>query len=111
MTNGARDLGVFSFAMVMISCLWVYRQRDSSNGMVIPSRLLLASSLLVAANYLMVYFVYNVPWTFQMYLYVGVVYWAVVAGWNWRGYGRWRDDQQDEKDTNATEEETPYIAA
>lgn len=115
MTNGARDLGVFSFAMVMVSCLVVYRKRNSVDGMVWPSRVLLVSNLLVAGNYSMVYFVYDVPWTFQLYLFVGVVYWAIVASWNWRGFGRWRDEQQHEqqgkKDTNATDEDIPYNLA
>lgn len=116
-SNGARDLGVFTFGIVAVSCLLVYRKNNGNNSddaVAFTSRILLGSNVLVAANYALVFFVYDVAFTFQVYLWVGVAYWLIIAAWNWLGYRQWRREQklvqgQVQSDNNSVENKVaPY---
>jgi len=91
MSAGAHDLGaVVSFALVIASCtfdvvtLVAPRYNVCSNSK-IPAVLLLVSNGLVSINYVYLYFIYDNPLTFQIYLAVGAIYWGLVGVWNWKG--------------------------
>ena len=46
---------------------------------------LLISNGLISLNYAYPYFIYDLPLTFQIYLAVGAIYWALLGVWNWKG--------------------------
>eukprot|EP00588_Corethron_pennatum_P015012 CAMPEP_0194280766 /NCGR_PEP_ID=MMETSP0169-20130528/18695_1 /TAXON_ID=218684 /ORGANISM="Corethron pennatum, Strain L29A3" /LENGTH=173 /DNA_ID=CAMNT_0039025615 /DNA_START=103 /DNA_END=624 /DNA_ORIENTATION=+ len=79
---GAHDLGAVSFALVIASCVFVGRSDSPTSK--IPAISLLISNGLVSLNYVYPYFLYDLPLTFQIYLAVGVIYWALVGVWNWK---------------------------
>jgi len=80
---GAHDLGAVSFALVIASCTFVGCSDSPTSK--IPAILLLVSNGLVSINYVYPYFIYDIPLTFQIYLAVGAIYWALVGVWNWKG--------------------------
>lgn len=84
-TQGDKDLGAASFALVMLAA-GVVAKGSNGNG----ARLLVAANALVSLNYAYPIFLYDLPSTFLLYLVVGVVYWAAVAMWNWKGRSGFR---------------------
>ena len=94
------DLGVVTFALVIISCFYVNythrssRSNRSQNQNETPtshnyqkgaSITLLISNILLTCNYLLPAFFMSWPWSFLLYLVIGGVYWAYMCVWNWRG--------------------------
>ena len=88
--NGDPDLGGISFALVMISCFFVMfaTSQPQQNQLLKRSAsiMLLISNNILACNYLFPLFVMSLPWSFNMYLVVGAVYWECVCVWNWKAH-------------------------
>ena len=94
--NGDHDLGAITFALVMISCVFVIISTNQSNG--VSQRqlnqllkrtspiMLLISNILLTCNYLLPIFMMSLPWSFNVYLVVGAVYWAYMGVWNWKAH-------------------------
>mmetsp|Transcript_21023 Transcript_21023/g.29678 ORF Transcript_21023/g.29678 Transcript_21023/m.29678 type:complete len:179 (+) Transcript_21023:142-678(+) len=87
-TKKVPDLGIISFATVLVACGFTMKGLPSSitpkykYGMVV-------STTLVTANYLFgLLCIPSLPITLRVYLGIGAFYWALNGIWNWHGFNR-----------------------
>ena len=102
------DWGVVSFALVIVTCAFslfavrrVQRSGSSQQGiarLLLARRLLASSAACVCANYIYVFFAAagTLPSTFQIYLFVGAIYWATAATYAWQALSNYVDTLSDE---------------
>mmetsp|Transcript_14338 Transcript_14338/g.17289 ORF Transcript_14338/g.17289 Transcript_14338/m.17289 type:complete len:178 (+) Transcript_14338:80-613(+) len=88
-TKGDPDLGMISFATVLIASGCTVRAlRSSSISSNYYKYGMAVSTTLVTANYMLGFFIPSIPTTLQVYFGVGASYWAVIGLWLWQGFNR-----------------------
>ena len=73
------DLGAVTFFLVIISCTYVNYVNNYCSLV-----MLLMSNALVSLNYGLPLVTMTLPFTFNIYLVVGALYWIFMCNWNWR---------------------------
>ena len=129
--NGDPDLGAVTFLLVMISCMITICIHDNGTCCIlvkkndghgntniksttsstsrIPSFMLIFANGLLSLNYGLPLFFMHLPFTFNLYLVIGAIYWAIMGIWNWNAPLMILDDSEEDNDKeNGGRNITPY---